>query len=541
VEFFFINSNADPDGTTSTSVQGQWLRARLAESTARWKLVVLHHPPYSSDAGGAGNPGFRWPYASWGASAVFSGHDHIYARIHTNGIPYFINGLGGHTIDAFGSPTSAAAFRYRSDYGAMRLEATESNLICQFVSRSSLVADAFVLGSPVVGPIILAPPLNQTVIAGRVASFDVMASGAGPLRYQWQKDGTNILNATNRAFAVTNVQIAHEGDYSILVSGGSFTNRSRTARLDVARQPIIVEQPADIRTGAGSNVIFRVAADGFGPLSFQWVHGGQALPDALSSNLYLANVQLADTGGYAVRVTDQIGSTTSRVATLMVLARPVVTVHPLSQSAAPGETIILSAEATGTQPLSFSWRRNRTIITNQIIDGSVSFFMLSELQLTNAGEYQVGVTNVAGIAVGGLSAAAVITVLADSDGDGMPDQWETIHSFLATDPTDAAADFDGDGQSNLAEYLAGTDPTSFADRLMIDARRELDGTILLQFQAASNKTYALEHCEALHPDYWKVLLSVTAAPTNRILSLTDRSSQSAANRFYRIVTPNSQR
>src|SRR5688572_29820399 len=178
IEFFIINSSGDPDGSTASSVQGQWLQARLAASTARWKLVLLHHAPYSSDRGGAGNPGFRWPYATWGASAVFAGHDHLYARIHTNGIPYFINGLGGAAIDGFGSTTSAAAVRYRSDYGAMRLEATESNFLCQFVSRANVVVDTFVLGAPVVGPVIMAPPLSQTVIVGRSPSFDVIASGS---------------------------------------------------------------------------------------------------------------------------------------------------------------------------------------------------------------------------------------------------------------------------------------------------------------------------------------------------------------------------
>lgn len=48
--------------------------------------------------------------------------------------------------------------------------------------------------------------------------------------------------------------------------------------------------------------------------------------------------------------------------------------------------------------------------------------------------------------------------LADSDGDGMPDGWEHGHGLgLVVD--DAGADRDGDGLANLAEYLAGCDPT----------------------------------------------------------------------------------
>jgi hypothetical protein len=47
----------------------------------------------------------------------------------------------------------------------------------------------------------------------------------------------------------------------------------------------------------------------------------------------------------------------------------------------------------------------------------------------------------------------------DSDGDGLPDAWETQH-FGDTTSQDGAGDPDGDGSANLAEYQAGTDPTS---------------------------------------------------------------------------------
>ena len=46
----------------------------------------------------------------------------------------------------------------------------------------------------------------------------------------------------------------------------------------------------------------------------------------------------------------------------------------------------------------------------------------------------------------------------DTDGDGMPDGWEIQHGFDPRDPSDAALDADGDGLSNLGEYLFGTLP-----------------------------------------------------------------------------------
>ena len=48
----------------------------------------------------------------------------------------------------------------------------------------------------------------------------------------------------------------------------------------------------------------------------------------------------------------------------------------------------------------------------------------------------------------------------DADGDGMPDAWETAFGLDPWDPADSPADPDGDGLSNLHEYLAGTYPIS---------------------------------------------------------------------------------
>ncbi|MBQ6137936.1 MAG: hypothetical protein IJI73_11270 [Kiritimatiellae bacterium] len=51
-------------------------------------------------------------------------------------------------------------------------------------------------------------------------------------------------------------------------------------------------------------------------------------------------------------------------------------------------------------------------------------------------------------------------VVSDSDSDGMPDWWEALYGLDPADPADAALDADGDVITNLAEFLAGTDPTS---------------------------------------------------------------------------------
>ncbi|MEM7391674.1 MAG: LamG-like jellyroll fold domain-containing protein, partial [Verrucomicrobiota bacterium] len=67
----------------------------------------------------------------------------------------------------------------------------------------------------------------------------------------------------------------------------------------------------------------------------------------------------------------------------------------------------------------------------------------------------------------------------DSDGDGMPDWWETLH---ALDPgaDDSLVDTDNDGLSNYTEYLAGTDPNDIDtdNDTTLDGNEDSDGDTL---------------------------------------------------------------
>ena len=82
--------------------------------------------------------------------------------------------------------------------------------------------------------------------------------------------------------------------------------------------PVILTQPQSQRVVVGTDVNLSVEAAGVGNLSYQWFFNGNALAGATASMLALPNVQLADSGTYAVVVSNPDGSATSDNAVLTV-------------------------------------------------------------------------------------------------------------------------------------------------------------------------------------------------------------------------------
>jgi subtilisin family serine protease len=121
--------------------------------------------------------------------------------------------------------------------------------------------------------------------------------------------------------------------------------------------------------------------------------------------------------------------------------------------------------------------------------------------------------------------------IVDTDGNGLPDWWE-LQYFGHLTGTDPNADPDQDGMNNLAEWIAGTNPTNAASSLRLTAESATN-TVLLSWPSVAGKNYWLERSTNLLTGFNAIVSTNIAAiaPTN---TLTDPAILPGSARFYRV-------
>jgi hypothetical protein len=99
-----------------------------------------------------------------------------------------------------------------------------------------------ILGIPA-SPVILQQPAGETVLAGKNAAFNVIATGSTPLSYQWYLNTNSPVGGTaGSSLTLTNVSIANSGSYSVLLSNANGTAQSASAVLQVLPLPQLTTQ-----------------------------------------------------------------------------------------------------------------------------------------------------------------------------------------------------------------------------------------------------------------------------------------------------------
>jgi tartrate-resistant acid phosphatase type 5 len=171
VHLFALDSDRAQAEPASGVEQREWLQARLADSDAPWKFVYFHHAAYSSGPHGS-HAMMQWPFAEWGADAVFQGHDHNYERLLVDDFLYFVSGLGGQGTYGFPREAPGSLVRYSETNGAMRVTVDETSVLFEFVALdpfgdpNGTLVDIYELAHPVPEPATAVVLILAAVLVG---------------------------------------------------------------------------------------------------------------------------------------------------------------------------------------------------------------------------------------------------------------------------------------------------------------------------------------------------------------------------------------
>jgi len=173
-------------------------------------------------------------------------------------------------------------------------------------------------------------------------------------------------------------------------------------------------------------------------------------------------------------------------------AKPAILQQPVGGSVATRAAFTFSVEASGTD-LFYEWYRGNTLLARA--DGPT--LTLTSVTPADAGDYKVIVYNPAG------SVSSSIATLAVSGAANPFSDWMTGLG-VAGDRAHPGADADGDGASNLAEFVYGTSPIAATERPVFQAARS---------NAPGQNRAAVEFVRRQNPGNARVEIQVSSSIT----------------------------
>lgn len=287
--------------------------------------------------------------------------------------------------------------------------------------------------TPDLAPAITTQPVAVSTTTNQTVALSVGAESIYPLSYQWQDNGTNVINggdisgATNANLTITAAAVTNDGNYTVIVSNQYGAVTSLVANVfvsPVAVLPSITNAVLRVTNYIGNNQAFSVNPGGTPPFSYQWYFGANQLTDgtkyggSLTPVLNITNLQLSDAGSYYVTVNNQAGMISNLIAVLTVqyvLPSIPLAGQPGSITALQGQTETLAVTgAEGTAPLSYQWYQKTATATNALSDvnefsgSATSTLTITGVSSADATSYYCNVSNAGG---GTNSQVATVTVL----------------------------------------------------------------------------------------------------------------------------------
>ncbi|MBN1578111.1 MAG: immunoglobulin domain-containing protein [Chitinispirillaceae bacterium] len=254
-------------------------------------------------------------------------------------------------------------------------------------------------------PVIVTHPASQTVDERSSAAFTIAATGVS-LRYQWQRNGSDIPGATGAAYTTAATTMDDDGViFRCVVRNTAGTVPSGEAELTVNRLPPEIKvQPVDRTVTEGETATFSIDILG-SDVSYQWRRGDSDIAGATGSSYTTDELTISDDGAiFTCVVTNSAGAVTSDPVTLTVtMLPPTITTQPALQKVDEGSTATFTIMAIGTD-LGYQWQRGGSDISGAT---EPSYTTDPATMADDGAEFLCIVSNVGGTVT---SEAAILTV-----------------------------------------------------------------------------------------------------------------------------------
>jgi alpha-tubulin suppressor-like RCC1 family protein len=281
-----------------------------------------------------------------------------------------------------------------------------------------------VIGAPQASPVITTHPTSHTAYEGEYqTSFSVSATGTGTLRYQWTKDGTDLVASSHYSgvqsanLSIYSPVTSDAGAYRVRISnlGGSVTSDPATLTVSLPPPPTFSYYVNPTASGyVGASFYLNNYASGIGTITYQWekdgvtLTNGNGITGATASSLSISTLALTHSGSYRLKATNAGGSVYSApcVLTVVMPPLPVLNTDLADYNIVQGLTMnYWQAYFTSPGVLTYQWYKD-----GQAIAGATNgYYNIPTAQSSHAGKYSLVATNATGSV---SSREATLTVIA---------------------------------------------------------------------------------------------------------------------------------